>query len=132
MNVQGGLGGAPEVRILIADDETTVRTFLRTVLEDAGYIVSEAEDGKGAVRQAMAEDTDLVIIDLVMPNQEGLETIQVLRQEVPGIGIIAISGAFGGQFLKAAQSLGADAAIGKPIDHEQLLARVAEVLALRQ
>ena len=46
-----------------------------------------------------AGHVDLVITDLVMPGQEGIETIQALRKEVPGIGIIAMSGAFGGQYL---------------------------------
>jgi len=75
---------------------------------------------------------DLVITDLVMPEQEGLETIQALRQDVPGTGIIAISGAFGGQFLQVAKALGADAILTKPIRAELLLNRVAEVLKSRR
>ena len=73
-----------------------------------------------------------MITDLVMPEQEGIETIQALRKEMPGIGIIAISGAFGGQFLEMAQTLGADAALTKPVSAELLLAKVAEVLKPRR
>jgi DNA-binding response OmpR family regulator len=55
-----------------------------------------------------------------------------LRKEMPRIGIIAISGAFGGQHLKTAQMLGADATLNKPVSVKLLLARVAEVLRSRQ
>jgi hypothetical protein len=54
-----------------------------------------------------------------------------LRKEVPGIGIIAISGAFDGRFLKTARMLGANVALGKPVDAELLLASVAEILKPR-
>ncbi|MCX6629780.1 MAG: response regulator, partial [Candidatus Solibacter sp.] len=126
---------APTVRasrILVADDEAGVRAFLRKVLEHGGYEVTEAADGKQALRQALAGHVDLVITDLIMPEQEGIETIQALRREAPRIGIIAISGAFGGQFLKMAHILGADALLSKPVSAELLLARVAEVLKARQ
>jgi PAS domain S-box-containing protein len=122
----------PEVRILVADDEVGVRGFLREVLERDGYEVIEAPNGKEAIEQVRAGSVDLVITDLVMPQQEGLETIQALRQDVPGVGIIAISGAFGGQFLQVAKALGADAILIKPISAELLRARVAEVLKSRR
>ena len=116
----------------MADDEAGVRKLLRTALEDRGYEVVEAEDGKEALKEARAGRLDLVITDLVMPEQDGIETIQALRREVPGVGIIAISGAFQGQFLKTAQLLGADAALSKPVSTDLLLARVVEVLKLRR
>jgi PAS domain S-box-containing protein len=123
---------APAARILVADDEAGVRGFLRKVLEEGGYEVIEAVDGKQALQQARAGHVDLVITDLVMPGQEGIETIRALRREVPGVGIIAISGAFGGQFLKVAQMMGAAAVLNKPVSAELLLARVAEVLKQRR
>ncbi len=127
--VRTALGApAPTARILVADDEAGVRGFLRKVLEQSGYEVIEAADGKQALRQARAGHVDLVITDIIMPEQEGVETIQALRKEMPDIGIIAISGAYQGQFLKVAQMLGAAAALSKPVSAELLLARVAEVL----
>jgi len=119
-------------RILVADDDAAVRCFLREVLEQGGHEVIEAADGKQALRQARSERVDLVITDLVMPEQEGIETIQALRRDVPDVRVIAISGAFGGQFLKTAQLLGADAVLSKPVSAELLLARVAEVLKPRR
>jgi PAS domain S-box-containing protein len=126
--------GAPKstARILVADDEAGIRGYLRATLERAGYEVTEAADGRQALKEARKGGVDLVITDLVMPEQEGIETIRALRKEMPGIGIIAISGAFGGQFLEAARILGADASLGKPVSAELLLAKVAEVLKLRR
>ena len=115
-------------RILVVDDERAVRSFLRTVLETAGYAVFEAEEGKQALAQAEAEQIDLVVTDLVMPGQEGMETIQALRRQLPGAGIIAISGASGGRYLQMASMLGADAVLDKPVAPRLLLTRVAEVL----
>jgi len=121
------LPSAP-IRILVADDEPRIRSFLRAVLEPAGYQVFLAADGKDAFRQALSARVDLVIMDLVMPEQEGIETIQVLRRRAPGLGIIAMSGAFGGQFLEVARQIGADAVIAKPLSPVVLLRKVAEVL----
>ena len=65
---------------------------------------------------------DLVITDLVMPEQEGLETLQRLRAERPELPVIVISGAFGGSFLKTARRFGATATLPKPIDPEDAAA----------
>ena len=119
-------------RILVVDDEAGVRRFFRLALEQAGYEVTEAENGKQALEQALAGRIDLLLTDLVMPEKEGIETIRALRQEAPGIGIIAVSGAFGGMFLSTARMLGADVVLSKPVDVDLLLAKVAAVLAARR
>jgi PAS domain S-box-containing protein len=119
-------------RIVVADDEAGVRSFLRLVLESAGYQVMEAPNGKLALQEARAGRVDLVITDLVMPEQEGIETIRALHRDVPGVGIIAISGALGPQFLEVARMLGAQAVLSKPVSAELLLAKVAEVLKSRR
>jgi CheY-like chemotaxis protein len=127
--------GSPEparTRILVADDDAGVRAFLAAVLASGGYEVVEAVDGRQALRQVRAGGADLAIVDLVMPEQDGLETIPALRSELPGMGIIAISGAFGGQFLETATLLGADAVLSKPVSAELLLAKVIDVLELRR
>jgi hypothetical protein len=119
-------------RIVVADDEAGVRSFLRLVLESGGYEVIEAANGRQALEEALAGRVDLVITDLVMPEQEGLETIRALRKKAPGIAVIAISGALGGQFLEVARMLGAYAVLRKPLSAELLLAKVAEVLKPRR
>ena len=121
-----------EVRILVADDEAEVREYLRTALELGGYDVVEAEDGCRAMEMLSESRIDLVLMDLVMPGQEGIETIQAIRREMPDTRIIAISGGFGGQFLGVAKMLGADATLEKPIAPGALLEKVGEVLQLRR
>ncbi len=118
-------------RILVVDDESDVRLFLRKVLEKAGYEVLEAADGDQAIRSVSSNHIDLAIIDLVMPHQDGIGTIQTLRRTLPGIGIIVISGAFEGRYLKTAETLGADVALAKPFVADEVLDAVVRVLRAR-
>jgi PAS domain S-box-containing protein len=119
-------------RIVVADDEAEVRKFLRMVLEGAGYEVIEAANGKEAIREVRAGRVDMLITDLVMPEQEGIETIIALHKEAARIQLIAISGAFGGEFLRVARRLGVQAVFSKPVDKNLLLAKVAELLKSRR
>ena len=114
--------------IVVADDEPAIRSLLRKILTAAGYTVLEAKDGKEAVRQIEASDADLLITDLAMPEQEGIETIRPLRSKRPRLKIIAMSGVFAGPMLRAAEALGAHASIAKPIQAEALLEIVTRVL----
>jgi len=109
--------------ILIVDDVEPVRRVLRWTLEEAGYAVVEAADGRAALRVLEDTPVDLVMLDIIMPEMEGIETIGVLRRTCPHLKVIAISG--GGQIsaeshLETAQALGAFRALRKPIDHDQL------------
>jgi len=115
--------------ILVVDDEPAVRGFFQRVLEGAGYQVSAARDGAEALQLAREGRFDLLLTDLVMPEQEGLEIIGILRRERPGLKVVAVSGAFGGAFLKAAQLLGADATLLKPVPPDRLLAAIQRALA---
>ncbi len=121
--------GGPRSRLLVIDDDPAVRGFLRRILTSAGYLVTEAGDGKIGMREIERQAIDLVITDLVMPEREGLETLQCLRAERPALPVIVISGAFGGSFLKTARRFGAAATLPKPIDPEALLRAVRDALA---
>lgn len=119
-------------RVLVADDEALVRDALSILLRTAGYEVICVSDGAQAVESFKARDADLVITDIVMPNQEGIETIQVLRKLKPDLPIIAISG--GGRvsptgYLQIAKTLGASVTLSKPLKPVELLRVVAELLA---
>jgi PAS domain S-box-containing protein len=116
-------------RLLVIDDDPAVRGFLRRILTGAGYLVTEAGDGKIGMREIERQAIDLVITDLVMPEKEGLETLQCLRVERPELPVIVISGAFGGSFLKTARRFGAVATLPKPIDPDALLRAVHDALA---
>jgi YesN/AraC family two-component response regulator len=118
-------------RILIIDDDDKLRTTLRSLLENAGYTVDEAEDGAQGLARFRENSADLVITDIVMPEREGLETIMELKREAPKLKIIAMSG--GGKFtpngyLRMAEKLGAVHTIAKPFTKDLVLSAVKEVL----
>jgi DNA-binding response OmpR family regulator len=115
--------------VLIIDDEPEVRSLLRCILEAHGFRVIEAENGRLGQEYAEREMVDVVVTDLVMPEKEGIETIVWLRRSCPEKKIIAISGAFGGSYLKVATALGADAALAKPVRGEYLIGTIQSLLA---
>jgi DNA-binding response OmpR family regulator len=120
------------MKILVIDDDDQMRILLRQVMEWAGYEVMEAGDGREGMAKQRAFAADLIITDLIMPEQEGLETITSLRKEYPRLKIIAISG--GGRigpeaYLPAAIELGADRVFSKPFDVRELADAVKELLA---
>jgi two-component system, cell cycle sensor histidine kinase and response regulator CckA len=115
-------------RVLVVDDEAEIRKLLRQFLEHAGYQVAEASNGRQAVSEVDAGGVALVITDLVMPEKEGIETIREMRQRHREVKIIAMSGAFGGRFLRTAEMLGAHATLSKPVRAEQLVRAVRDVL----
>ncbi|MFZ5929553.1 MAG: response regulator [Acidobacteriota bacterium] len=115
-------------RVLVVDDDPGVRDVIRSMLESSGYSVLLAANGKEAMRLLKSERADLILTDLVMPEQEGIETIKALRREYPEIKVIAMSGAFGGDYLRIAAYLGAHATLAKPIQMDKLLKLVRETL----
>jgi DNA-binding NtrC family response regulator len=115
-------------RILVVDDEEQLRQLFRTVLSLAGYTVLEADDGKLAMDCVEREPLDLIITDLVMPERDGIEIIRGIHSKHPQLKIIAISGAFDGNFLKVAKAMGAYAVLMKPISIENLLSVVRRAL----
>ena len=129
IKVREALGTRGRVEtIVVADDEPGVRSFLSKILTGAGYQVLEANNGREAVRQVEASGAELMITDLAMPEQEGIETIRALHRARPQLKIIAISGQFAGSLLHATERLGAQASIAKPIHADELLQVVARVM----
>jgi CheY-like chemotaxis protein len=119
-------------RILIVDDNATVRRATRTVLETDGHQVLEAESGMLVETiVAGAPAVDLVIVDIYMPLKDGLETIIGLRHNGHEVKIIAVSGSDerpGVGSLGAAKRLGADAILTKPFDADELRQAIGKVL----
>ncbi len=121
------------MRVLIVDDDEQIRTLLQEVMEWAGFDVAVAENGRVAMRLQGQRPADLVITDLIMPEQEGLETITSLKKLYQGIKIIAISG--GGRigpeaYLPAALELGADLIFSKPFDVQEIVAAARALLEI--
>lgn len=120
-------------RVLVIDDEAGIRDVLAALLVDEGHEVKTAENGALGVTIAERDNPDLIITDLVMPDQEGLETIGQLRKLNRNAKIIAISGfASGGRdYLRTAKALGATATVAKPIDYDAFLKLVGDLLATK-
>jgi len=122
-------------KILVVDDDATVCDLLRVVLERDGYDVTAAADGKEAIRLFRQKPVDLIITDIIMPEQEGLKTISDIRRDYPNVRVIAISGGgqYGlGDYLEAATALGADRTFSKPFDRRELLSAVRELLSQKR
>ena len=116
-------------RILVIDDDPDTRELLEQMLKGAGHQVSLAADGSEGVKQFCANPADLVITDLYMPGQEGIETIIQLRRQNPTAAILAISGKAGAEpMLFVARKLGAIETLHKPFVAEELLASVERAL----
>jgi CheY-like chemotaxis protein len=127
--------------ILIIDDEEDVRDALRMVLERAGHQVRIASNGNEALALQREEPAQLVITDIIMPEKDGVRTIKEMRQEFPGLRIIAISGGGGVEplaykpgaitttaYLAAAKEVGADRVFTKPFERKDLIQAVNELL----
>lgn len=119
------------IKILVIEDDNAFRQVLVTMLARAGYEVVQAENGNEALRQCQNLQPDLVLTDIIMPDKEGLETIQELLNLAPNMKIIAMSG--GGKFgpnsyLPLAEKLGAKRTLQKPFMRDELLSTIIEVL----
>ena len=109
--------------ILIIDDEPQIRRLLVRVLNGAGHRVCEATNGRDGIELFHRAHPALVITDIVMPNQEGIETILTLRRDDRPVKIIAMSG-HDQEMLETARLIGADDIIEKPFRAHDLLNRV--------
>jgi len=119
-------------KILVIDDDDQTRDVVKEILEIEGYDVIEAPDGEIGSRAFMENMPDLVILDIIMPNKGGLETIIKLRENHPDVKIFAMTG--GGRVVKAdflsiAESIGAMRTFKKPFERKELVAAVKEALS---
>jgi CheY-like chemotaxis protein len=117
--------------ILLVEDDHDLREMLRTTLVKRKYTVSEASNGKEALVRFKPSMIDLVITDLIMPDEDGLKVIMKIKQIKPGIKIIAISGggkAGPGNYLELAKVLGADEIFSKPFSINDLLKKIEIML----
>ena len=115
-------------RILVVDDEESIRDLCARVLSRAGYTVITAPSGEDAVALLTREAFALVISDIRMPGISGLEVLERAKATYPEIRVVLITGFGTPQMLTRAQQSGADRILTKPFNPMELLAAVREIL----
>jgi len=126
-----------KIKILVVDDDELLQEILVLVLEDVGYVVDKASDGKEAWELMQGKRYDLLLTDLYMPEMNGIELILKSQQQFPDTKIVLLSG--GGRELKAdseansviydGQQIDVDIYLKKPSDTEQMLAAIKRLLS---
>jgi DNA-binding response OmpR family regulator len=117
--------------ILIVEDDRELREMIAISLKRRKFTVIEAGNGKEAIMHFKPSITDLVVTDIIMPDEDGLKVIMKLRELKPSIKVIAISGggkAGPGSYLNLAKALGADAIFSKPFSLNDLVERIENML----
>jgi DNA-binding response OmpR family regulator len=116
--------------VLIVEDNRRLRAWLREILEVNGYHVVEAGDGDKALVCVDREQPDLIVLDIFLPGEEGLEIILLLRKRARPVKILAMSGNLieGYDTCQSAKAFGAQDALAKPFSAEVFLEGVGKLL----
>ena len=117
-------------RILVADDDSTIRRFIVTLLSDRGYEILEAADGEQAYKVAEHAKPDLMLLDLIMPFRDGFDVLQDLKRspETASIPVIIMSVKDREEEIVKGLNMGADDYVVKPFNSLELVARVRKIL----
>ncbi len=120
-------------RILVVDDVEDNREIVRARLESQGFTVATAEDGEAALAAVAANPPDLILLDVMMPNLDGIETVKRLKADaaLPFIPVILLTAKSDSKDVVAGLDAGADEYLTKPFDHGALLARVKAMLRIK-
>jgi len=118
--------------VMIVEDDADLREMLRDALEKRKFTVITAANGREAVARFRPSIIDLVVTDLLMPEEDGLMVIMKIREMKPSVKMIAISGGGKvgpGSYLLMASTLGADHVFSKPFLPSELVQKVREILS---
>ncbi len=113
--------------VLVVDDELKIARLIRDYLEQAGFVVATASDGKGAIALARQLKPDLIVLDLGLPNLDGLDVIRVLRMG-SNVPVVVVTARADEADRVVGLELGADDYVVKPFSPKELVARVRAVL----
>lgn len=123
-------------RVLVVDDEDSIRSLLRMMLTQAGYDVEEADDGGKAVEVLNSGDNplmlDAIICDIRMPRINGVEAIAYFRAQYPSLPVIVLTGYHDEPLASSLRRQGVVDFLEKPAEREQILASVAQAIAGRR
>jgi two-component system KDP operon response regulator KdpE len=117
-------------KVLVVDDELHIRRLIRAALERADYAIVEAENAREAAERLRDERPDITLLDLGLPDRDGLELVPLFKQQ-SGTTLIVVSARDATEEKVAALDLGADDYLTKPFDTDELLARVRVALRNR-
>jgi DNA-binding response OmpR family regulator len=120
------------MRILVIEDEPRIVDFLRLGLEAEGFVVVVAEDGIEGLRLALADAYELVVLDLLLPNMDGLHVLGALRRSRPDQPVLILSARSDVPTKLRGFELGADDYVSKPFSFDELVARIRVQLRKRQ
>jgi DNA-binding NtrC family response regulator len=122
----------PKARILVVDDDESVRKSISTALNGAGYMVETAENGKEAIEKSNANFYNLILVDIRLPDMEGTELLTAIKETTPKMIKIILTGYPSLQNAVEAVNKGADGYKIKPVDAEELLKTIKEHLRKQQ
>ena len=119
-------------RILIVDDDETIRTTLKAILEDEGYSVDSATNGKDAIKKTQEQTYNLALLDIRLPDMEGVELLNLMKDNIDRMRKIMVTGFPTLQNAIEAVNKNADAYLIKPVNIDELLAIVKEQLGKQE
>jgi DNA-binding NtrC family response regulator len=119
-------------RILVVDDDETIRTTMKAILQDEGYQVDLAATGKEAVEKTHEKNYNIALLDIRLPDIEGVDLLKCLKDSVPRTRKIMVTGYPSMQNAISALNKNADAYLLKPVDVEKLLITVKEQLQAQE
>ena len=119
-------------RILIVDDDESIRTVLATILEEEKYKVDTAQNGEEAIEKTKTQFYNLALIDIRLPDMEGTELLTRMKETIPKMRKIIVTGYPSLQNAIEAVNKGADAYVMKPFDVAKVLKTIKEQLAKRE
>ena len=125
-----GERNSKDLKLLLVEDFDDTRLFMRLELEEQGFIVFEAENGRVAVETATREKPDVILMDLTLPLMDGFEATKLIRQneQLKNVPVIAVTAHQEDDFRSDAKASGFDAYVTKPIDVNWLKELIAKLL----
>jgi DNA-binding NtrC family response regulator len=121
-----------ETRILIVDDDDTIRSTMKAILEDEGYEVDLAASGKEGIKKSKETDYNIALLDIRLPDMEGVELLKLMKPAIPRTRRIMVTGYPSTQNAIEALNKNADAYLIKPVDIEKLLKTIKDQLKLQE